>query len=78
MWEAKAAPGRADDLLAHALQHADPHAEVYRSADGRVVVIDPTGAGLPDVDPELLARPPHAWRFERISRERSDTRGCSA
>jgi hypothetical protein len=68
MWEAKAAPGRVDDLLAHVLEHADPAAEIYRSADDRVVVVDPTGAGLPAAPAELLARPPHAWRFERVSR----------
>ncbi len=68
MWEAKAAPERVDELLAHVLAHADPSAEVYRSRDGRVVVIDPTGRGLDDVPPELLARPPHAWPFEPVAR----------
>jgi hypothetical protein len=68
MWEAKAAPGRADELLAHALRAADPSADVYRSGDGRVVVIDPTGRGLLDVPAALLARPPHAWPFERVAR----------
>lgn len=77
MWEAKAAPGRADELLAHALAHADAQAQIYRSADERVVVIDPTGAGLPDVPADLLARPPHAWRFERVPREGTDGQGCS-
>jgi hypothetical protein len=68
MWEAKAAPGRTDELLAYALAHADPDADVYRSADGRVVVIDPTGRGVPDVPAELIARPAHAWRFEQVPR----------
>ena len=68
MWEAKAAPERVDELLAHVLAHADPSAEVYRSRDDRVVVIDPTGRGLDDVPPELLARPPHAWPFEPVAR----------
>lgn len=66
MWEAKAAPGRVDDLLAHALEHAAGDAQVYRSADDRVVVIDPTGAGLPEVLDELVTRPPHAWPFDRV------------
>lgn len=66
MWEAKAPPGRADELLAYALEHADPSAEVYRSRDGRVVVIDPTGRGLPDAPADLLTRPAHAWPFERM------------
>ena len=68
MWEAKAAPDRADELLAWALEHAPPDAPVYRSADARVVVIDETGTGLPDAPPGLLARPPHAWPFERVPR----------
>ncbi len=68
MWEAKPATDRDDDLLAFALEHADPGAQVYRSADARVVVIDPTGRGLPEAPAELLARVPHVWRFERIQR----------
>lgn len=66
MWEAKAADGRADDLAAFALEHADPSAAVYRSADDRVVVIDPTGRGLVDTPAELVARPPHVWPFDRV------------
>ena len=69
MWEAQAAPGRADDLLAHVLAHVAPAAEVYRSADGRVVVIDPTEQGVPDVPAELMARPAHFWRFEHVPRK---------
>jgi hypothetical protein len=68
MWEAKAADGRADDLLAHVLHHADPSADVYRSHDARVVVIDPTGRGISDVPGELVARAPHVWPFDRIER----------
>ena len=68
MWEVKAADGRLDELLAHVLAHADPGADVYRSRDGRVVVIDPTGRGLDDVPAELLDRPPHAWPFEQVPR----------
>lgn len=68
MWEAKAASGRADELLAHVLAHADPAADVYRSSDGRVVVIDPTGRGPTDVPAELMARPAHSWRFEHVPR----------
>jgi len=68
MWEAKAADGRAADLLAFALDHAHPDADVYRSADDRVVVIDPTGAGLPVAPAGLVARPPHTWRFEPVPR----------
>ncbi|SHG02796.1 hypothetical protein SAMN05443575_1168 [Jatrophihabitans endophyticus] len=66
MWEGRAADGRGEELLAYALAHADPDAGVYRSADGRVVVVDPSGRGLPDAPAELMARPPHSWPFERV------------
>jgi hypothetical protein len=70
MWEAKAADGRVDELLAFVLAAADPSAQVYRSAgpEPRVVVIDPTGRGIADVPSELVARPPHAWPFEPVAR----------
>jgi hypothetical protein len=68
MWEARAVAERAGELLRWALEVAPPGAEVYRGADGRVVVIDATGLGLPDVPDGLLARPPHVWPFERVER----------
>ena len=68
MWEAKAAPGRADELLAWTMQHAAPAAQIYRSPDDRVVVIDPTDSELPDPPADLLARPAHAWRFTPVPR----------
>jgi hypothetical protein len=68
MWEAKAAEGRADELLAWALDHAPSGARVYRSADARIVVIDDTAAGLPEAPADLLARPAHAWRFTPVPR----------
>lgn len=68
MWEAKAADGRVDELVAHVLAHADPGAQVYRSRDGRVVVIDASDRGLDDVPADLLDRPAHAWPFERVTR----------
>jgi hypothetical protein len=68
MWEARAEPERAAELLAWALEHAPPAARVYRGADGRVVVIDETGTGLPDAPAGLLARPPHVWPFDRVPR----------
>jgi hypothetical protein len=68
MWEVKAAAGRADELLAWTLEHAAADADVYRSADGRVVVIDQTGDGLPDPPGDLLARPPHTWHFTPVPR----------
>jgi hypothetical protein len=68
MWEAKAADGRTDDLVAWALAHTQPDADVYRSADGRVVVIDASGRALPDAPAELLGRAPHVWSFEPVPR----------
>lgn len=68
MWEVKAADGRADELVAHVLANADPASDVYRSRDGRVVVIDPTGRGPGEVPSELVVRPPHVWPFERVER----------
>ena len=68
MWEVKAAAGRVDELLAYVLAHADAGADVYRSRDDRVVVIDPSGRGVDDVPAELLDRPAHAWPFERVAR----------
>ena len=75
MWEVRAAEGRAGELMAFVLAHADPSAQVYRSSAGssareeRVVVIDPTGRGIADVPAELVARPPHAWRFDPVPRD---------
>ncbi len=70
MWEARAADGREDELLAHVLETTAPEAQVFRSADAppRIVVIDPTGRGVPAVAPQLLARPPHEWRFVAVDR----------
>jgi hypothetical protein len=70
MWEVRAAPGRVDDLVAYVLQHAHRSAQVFRAdgPDPRVVVIDPTGEGVPDVPAELVARAPHEWQFEAVRR----------
>jgi hypothetical protein len=71
MWEVRVAPGRLDELVAYVLRHADPAAQIFR-ADGpqpRVVVIDPTGQGVPAVPGELVARPPHQWEFEAVARD---------
>jgi hypothetical protein len=71
MWEARAAAGRVDELVAYVSAQADPAAQVFRSdgAEPRVVVIDPTERGLPDVPADLVARPPHEWRFEAVVRD---------
>ncbi len=64
MWEAVAAPGRRDDLARWALA-TWPEAEVYVSADDRVVAI---GGGTGDPPADLVERAPHAWEFERVAR----------
>ncbi len=71
MWEARAADGRLVELVAYVSAHADPAAQVFRSdgTDPRVVVIDPTGRGLPDLPADLITRPPHLWHFEPVTRD---------
>ena len=71
MWEVRAADGRLAELVAYVNVHADPAAQVFRSdgTDPRVVVIDPTGRGVPDVPAELIARPAHAWQFDAVTRD---------
>lgn len=70
MWEVRAADGCLDELVEHVRAHADPLAQVYRAdgPDPRVVVIDPTGQGVPGVPARLVARPAHEWRFEPVAR----------
>jgi hypothetical protein len=72
MWEVRAAEGRLDELVAFVQRAADPAAQVYRSErpDPRIVVIDPSGHGLADVPGDLVARPPHAWSFTAVARNR--------
>jgi hypothetical protein len=70
MWEVRAARGRLDELVAFVAAAADPSAQVFRSGDpdDRVVVIDPTGAGVEGVPVELISRPPHVWTFDPVAR----------
>ena len=68
MWEAVAAPGRVDDLVAWVVRHAPTDAQVYRSPDDRVVVIDPTVTELPSPPSDLIARAAHAWDFDEVDR----------
>ncbi|MBV9593558.1 MAG: hypothetical protein JO147_07190 [Actinobacteria bacterium] len=70
MWEVGAVPGRVGELVSWVLDRTDAVAQVYRSdePDPRVVVIDPTGRPLPSPPPGLIARPPHSWLFEAVSR----------
>ena len=68
MWEVRAAAGRTGDLLAWTLAAAPAGAAVYRSADDRVVVIDPAGGDPGDPPADLVARPPHGWDFTPVPR----------
>ena len=70
MWEVRAAPGRLADLVAYVDAHADASAQVFRAdePEPRVVVIDPSDRGVPDVPEDLVARRPHAWHFEAVVR----------
>jgi hypothetical protein len=74
MWEVRAAEGQLDALRQYVLTHVDPSADVYVSADPdpRLVVIDPSQHGVPDVPAELIARPPHAWTFDRVERRAAE------
>jgi hypothetical protein len=70
MWEVRAAAGRLDELVAFVTAAADPSAQVFRSGDpdDRVVVLDPSGAGIAEVPDELISRPPHVWSFDEVTR----------
>jgi hypothetical protein len=82
MWEARAADGRGDELVAFVAATAHPDALIYRtpvvtagagasSAPGgevRVVVIDASGQGIADVPADLIARPAQAWPFQPVDR----------
>ena len=69
MWEVRAAPGRLDDLVRWVLAQRPAAEQVYRSPpddpDERLVVLD-AGPEPPQPPPELTARPPHAWWFDRV------------
>ncbi|MGW2257815.1 hypothetical protein ACWEJP_11335 [Streptomyces sp. NPDC004749] len=82
MWEAKAAPGRATELLEWARARSSDlpagpggpqRAELLRAPGDRVLVItwwdapyDADVPELPDPAPDLIARPVHRWRFESL------------
>ena len=70
MWEVRAAPGRLADLVGYVEPRVPAAARLYRSRPGdgqeRLVVIDPTLAPVPDLPPELVARPPHSWDFDQV------------
>lgn len=68
MWEVVAAPGALAALLDWVLAAAPAGAAVYRSADDRVVVIDPAGGDPGEPPPRLVARSPHGWDFDPVPR----------
>ncbi|AXG82532.1 hypothetical protein DVK44_11635 [Streptomyces paludis] len=88
MWEAKAAPDRAPDLLTWArartneLTPAPLRHELLRAPGDRVLVIawwpgayDADVPELPDPEGELLARPVHRWRFESLGTDAAPPSG---
>ncbi|MEW2523413.1 hypothetical protein [Streptomyces sp. NPDC047071] len=77
MWEARAAEGRGPELLAWAraqdLAVAPVRRETFRAPQDRVLVItwwdaayDAELPELPAPPGDLVARPPHRWRFEPV------------
>jgi hypothetical protein len=78
MWEARAVPGRGEDLLAWARAHELPREplrrETLRAPQDRVLVLTwwdaPYDAELPELpepDGELVTRAVHRWRFESVA-----------
>ena len=68
MWEARAEDGQLEALVDWVLNNVPLSANVYRSTDARVVVIDSSGAAMPEAPAELVARPPHSWDFDEVRR----------
>ncbi|MFI9763229.1 hypothetical protein ACIHFB_35480 [Streptomyces sp. NPDC051963] len=77
MWEARAVPGRGEDLLAWVSEQRLPEEplrrETFRAPDDRVLVItwwersyDDQVPELPEPDGELVTRAVHRWRFEAV------------
>ncbi|MFI8831202.1 hypothetical protein ACIGPN_09275 [Streptomyces afghaniensis] len=77
MWEARAVPGRGEDLLAWARAQELPgeplRRETLRAPQDRVLVItwwdatyDAELPELPEPGGELVTRAVHRWRFESV------------
>jgi hypothetical protein len=77
MWEARAAEGRGDELLAWARRQELPlrplRRETFRAPQDRVLVVtwwdavhDAQFPELPEPDGGLVARAVHRWRFESL------------
>ncbi|GHH13579.1 hypothetical protein [Streptomyces lanatus] len=80
MWEARAVPGRGEELLAWArgqeLAVRPLRRETLRAAGDRVLVItwwdaelDAELPELPEPEGELVTRAVHRWRFESVGIE---------
>lgn len=80
MWEARAVPGRGEELLAWAraqeLAVRPLRRETFRAPQDRVLVItwwdaefDAEVPELPEPDGELVTRAVHRWRFESVGLE---------
>jgi hypothetical protein len=80
MWEARAAEGRGEELLAWARQQrltAEPlRRELLRAPQDRVLVItwwdaayDAELPELPEPAAELVMRAVHRWRFESVAED---------
>ncbi|MFJ7076086.1 hypothetical protein [Streptomyces sp. NPDC098781] len=80
MWEARAVPGRGEELLAWAgaqeLPVAPLRRETFRAPEDRVLVMTWWEAGfdaeLPEIaepDGGLVSRAVHRWRFESVGVE---------
>ncbi|MEU8485357.1 hypothetical protein [Streptomyces sp. NPDC048641] len=78
MWEARAADGRGEELLAWArgqvLAAAPLRREFFRAPQDRVLVItwwdaayDAELPELPEPEGELVTRAVHRWRFEAVA-----------
>ena len=78
MWEARAADGRGDELLAWARRQELPvrplRRETLRAAGDRVLVItwwdaayDAELPELPEPGADLVTRAVHRWRFETVA-----------
>ncbi|MFF0090581.1 hypothetical protein ACFYSF_11570 [Streptomyces canus] len=77
MWEARAAEGRGEELLAWARRQELPlrpsRRETFRAPQDRVLVVtwwdttpDAQLPELPEPDGGLVVRPVHRWRFESL------------
>ncbi|MFZ3472352.1 hypothetical protein ACODT3_14610 [Streptomyces sp. 4.24] len=82
MWEARAVPGRGNELLEWArsrvLAQEPVRREVFRAPQDRVLVITwwetPGGVSddlpeLPEPEADLITRAVHRWRFESVGAE---------